>query len=252
MHSEKDMSLVEHLRDLRKKIVLCLIVIVLTLVGGLLAVNPILSYLKNAEPAKSIEWNAFSPFDAISIYMQCAILVSITVSMPFILYQLWDFVRPGLRVNEQKATIKYIPGAVFLFLLGAAFAYFIIFPMAFNFASSVSRNMGLNETYGISQYFTFMFNIITPMALLFELPVVVLFLTKLGILTPKRLKKMRKVSYLILVLIAALVTPPDFISDILVSIQMIILYEFSIILSSRVHRKHQAEERALDSGLDIA
>jgi sec-independent protein translocase protein TatC len=97
--------------------------------------------------------------------------------------------------------------------------------------------------YGAAQYFTFMFNIIIPMSLLFELPVVVMFLTKLRILNPQRLKKMRRLAYLILIIIATMVTPPDFISDILVSVPLIGLYEVSIALSARVYRKQLEHDR---------
>lgn len=246
MGQEQEMTLVEHLGDLRRVIIRSLLVAGIGLAGGLAAAKPLLDYLKAAPPASGMAWNVFSPWDAIGIYMKCAFVIALAVSLPYVLYQAWGFVRPGLRPVEQQATLRYIPGSAALFAAGVAFAYFIIFPMAFAFTSSVAQGMGLQETYGIAQYFAFMFNIILPTALLFELPVIILFLTRLGIVTPSKLRRMRKLAYLILAAIAVLVTPPDFISDILVAVPLILLYELSILLSARVYRKMQLQAYAAD------
>lgn len=241
------MSLLDHVGELRKRLLWSLIVLVISMIGGLFAAEPILDYLKSQPPANTIEWNAFSPWDPINIYMKFALIIGLSVSLPVILYHVWAFVKPGLRSIEQKATIKYIPFAVILFFSGLSFAYFVIFPMAFYFTSSVSKHLNLTETYGISQYFSFMFNILLPMALLFELPVVVMFLTKIRILNPKRLQKMRRLSYLVLVVISTLVTPPDLISDILVAVPLILLYEFSVLLSRMIYRKQLEQDRAWEA-----
>ncbi|WP_307719155.1 twin-arginine translocase subunit TatC [Paenibacillus agaridevorans] len=242
MGQEKEMTLVDHLGDLRKVIIRSLSVVGVALVIGLVVASPLLDYLKAVPPASGIAWNVFSPWDAVGIYMKCALVIALAVSLPYVLHQVWGFVRPGLRPEEQYVALRYIPGAAALFLLGVAFAYFILFPMAYGFTSKMAQRMGLQETYGVIQYFTFMFNIILPTALLFQLPVVVLFLTRLGIVTPSLLRRMRKVAYLALVAIAVLVTPPDFISDFLVAIPLVVLYELSILLSARAYRQQQALE----------
>ncbi|GAA3403026.1 twin-arginine translocase subunit TatC [Paenibacillus hodogayensis] len=244
MVQEQTASLVEHLTELRKRLIWVVVVLVVAMIGGFFVAKPILLYLMHAEPASSIiSLNTFSPWDAIRLYMQFSFAIGLVVTLPFTLTQIWLFVKPGLMPHEQKATLRYIPGAVFLFLLGLSFAYFIIFPMAFYFTSSVTKSLSLTETYGAAQYFTFMFNILLPMALLFELPVVVMFLTKLRILNPIRLKKLRRYAYLILVVIATIVTPPDLISDILVAIPMILLYEISIVLSARIYKVQQERDK---------
>jgi sec-independent protein translocase protein TatC len=242
-----DMALVEHLGELRKRIIRILIVLVISMIAGIIIAEPILDYLKSVEPASTITWNAFSPWDAISMYMKFAFIIGLIFTLPVLLYEVWAFVSPGLRPVEQKATLRYIPFAVLLFLAGLAFAYFVIFPLAFGFTSSVTKRLELTETYGISQYFSFMFNILLPMSLLFELPVVVMFLTKLRLLNPLRLKKIRKLSYFLLIVIGTTVTPPDVISDILVSIPLLLLYEFSVFLSSRVYRKQLAEDEEYEA-----
>jgi sec-independent protein translocase protein TatC len=237
MQDREAMPFLEHLGELRKRIIWSLVVFILALIAGLIAAEPLVHFLKNAEPALGIEWNVFSPWDSITIYMKVAFIIALTISLPFIMYQLWSFVKPGLKEQERTATIKYIPLALLFFLTGLAFAYFVVFPLAFHFTESVTLYLGLTQTYGIAQYFSFMFNILLPVSLLFEMPVLVMFLTKLGILNPERLRAARKISYLILVIVATMITPPDLISDLLVGVPLILLYEMSVWLSSIVYRK---------------
>jgi sec-independent protein translocase protein TatC len=119
------------------------------------------------------------------------------------------------------------------------------------FSTSLGASLNIEETFGAAQYFSFMFNIVIPLSIIFELPVVVMFLTKLRILNPKRLVKIRRIAYMALVVIAAIITPPDAISMILVFVPMIVLYEFSVLLSRFIYRKqleNDAErERAFDA-----
>lgn len=231
------MSVVDHLTELRKRIIYVLLMFLVGLVGGLFCARPIYDYLINADLAQGFILHAFSFWDGIGMYMKIAVAVSLVVSVPFIVYQLWAFISPGLRPEERSAALRYVPYVFILFILGVAFAYYIIFPMALSFTISITRSMGLQETYGISQYFSFMFNLVLPMALLFELPLLIMFLTKLRILNPLRLRKMRRYAYFTLVFIAVVITPPDFISDFLVTIPLLALYEFSVFLSAWVYRK---------------
>lgn len=241
------MSLMDHLGELRRRLIWVLAVFVITMIIGMVVSGPIIHYLKNVPPAKNIQWNAFSPWDSLRIYMNVSLAVGLVISLPFTLVQLWSFVKPGLRQEEQKATLLYIPGAFFLLLLGLSFGYFVVFPMAFRFSAVLTHQLGLTETYGAAQYFSFMFNIILPLSLFFELPIVVMFLTKLRVLNPIRMRKMRRYAYVVLVVLGALITPPDAISATIVAAPMIILYEFSVYLSRRVYRKQQQADRAWEA-----
>lgn len=225
------MTLVGHLQELRKRIIWVLIVLFISLIVGFIYAESLIEYFKNSPAAADIEWNVFRLQDAILIYMKFAFLIGLTITLPFALYQVWRFVAPGLTKKEKRATIWFIPSAFFLFLIGISFAYFITFPMIVKFLNEISVQLGTQQVYGLYEYFNLMFTLVVPFGLLFELPVIVVFLTRLGILTPKLLIKFRKIAYLILVIIAAAITPPDFISQILVAIPLILLYEFSIWLS---------------------
>ncbi|NRF91103.1 twin-arginine translocase subunit TatC [Paenibacillus frigoriresistens] len=242
MTTNEEMSLVEHLGELRKRIMWVLAVLVVGMVGGLISARPIIRYLKNIPPANSISWNVFSPWDALRLYMNFGLAVGILITLPVILYHIWAFVKPGLREAEQKASIIYIPYAFLLFLGGLSFGYWVVFPMAFYFTSSISHSLDITEMYGAAQYFTFMFNIILPLAITFEMPIVVMFLTKIRLLNPKRLHKFRRYAYMLLVILSTVITPPDAISAILVALPLIVLYEFSVFMSGFIYRKQLAKD----------
>lgn len=127
----------------------------------------------------------FSYTDGFLIYFKCALLVAVLITLPVFLYEVWAFIRPGLTQEEARVTFFYIPWSFILFLIGVAFSFFILFPMIAQFMGAINKSIGVTETYGISQYF----NIVFPVSLVFELPVVVLFLTRLNILNPQKLKK---------------------------------------------------------------
>ncbi|QKG85409.1 twin-arginine translocase subunit TatC [Kroppenstedtia pulmonis] len=249
--SEEDKYWMEHLTELRRRLIWVLITFVLTLVIGFLFAKPMIDFLKtdllDGTLGRTMELNIFSPGEALSIFMQFAFVVAFTITLPVALFQLWRFVQPGLTSSEQKATLTYIPFAVVLFLIGLFFGYYWIFPFLLQFMSKLTTTLGATETYGMYEFFRFMFRIVLPIAFLFELPVLIMFLTRIRLLRPDLLRKGRRYAYLGMVILAALVTPPDLISNILVSIPLIFLYEVSILLSTRVYHKMIREEAAREA-----
>jgi sec-independent protein translocase protein TatC len=244
---EEGMSLTEHLGELRRRIIWVLSVFTVCLIAGMYFAGPAIEWMKHTGPAEGIEWNVFSPWDPLRVYMQFSFAIAAFVTLPVMLYHLWAFVKPGLRPIEQRATLKFIPFSVLLFALGAAFGYYVVFPMAFYFTTVLTDSMGLTQTYGVTQYFTFMFNILIPLAMFFELPLVIMFLTAIRLLNPSRLHKIRKYAYFVLLIVSAVITPPDMVSAIIVCIPMIILYEISIVVSKIVFRKQQEQDRAWEA-----
>ncbi|WKL00352.1 twin-arginine translocase subunit TatC [Paenibacillus amylolyticus] len=243
----EEMSITEHLSELRKRLIYVLSIFVLGLIAGFFVADPVYQYLTKAESAKGFVLHAFSFWDGIGIYMKIAGLFSLIITLPFTVYQIWKFVSPGLKPHERKATLKYVPYVFLLFLTGMAFSYYVIFPMALAFTTAITEKMGLVETYGMKQYFSFLFGIVLPVSLLFELPLLIMFLTGLRILNPIRLRKMRRVAYFVLIFIAVVITPPDFISDLLVMIPLLLLYEISVLLSAIVYRKQLAADEEIES-----
>lgn len=239
LQEENLMPLLEHLGELRKRIIYVLIVLTLGLVLGLVVAEPAYNYLMSQEPANTMKLHTFSLWDGIGMYMKIALVIALIITLPFTAYQLWAFVKPALRRHEQRSTLTYVPFALIMFLVGLAFSYFVVFPLAFNFTRTVAGQLNLEETFGVIQYFTFMFSILIPISLLFELPLIIMFLTAIRILNPSRLRKMRKLAYFILAAVGVMVTPPDFISDVLVIIPLVALYELSLFLADIVYRKQR-------------
>lgn len=235
--SNPQMTYIKHLSELVRRLTRVLILFVVLFIGAFFFADHILQYLKNDPAASQISWHAFHLTDAIRVYMQIAFIVALGLTIPFALYQLWGFAAPGLEEKERRPILLYLPAAILLFVLGVLFAYVILFPMVVEFLSAMAVNVGAEQKIGIAQYFGFLFNLILPFGLIFELPLVVMFLTRIGIINPKTMSKMRKISYLVLVVIATFVTPPDPISDILVAIPLILLFEISLLLSRLVYRK---------------
>ncbi|MGZ9583838.1 twin-arginine translocase subunit TatC [Paenibacillus marinisediminis] len=247
---DDQMSIIDHITELRKRVIYVLIMLVVGLVGGLVAADPLYQFVISRPPANGFQFHSFSLWDGIGIYMKFALIVAFAISLPFAMYQLWAFVSPGLKPNERRETLKYIPFVFVLFLLGVTFAYTVVLPMAYQFTAGINQGLNLEETYGITQYFNFMFNIILPLGILFELPLVIMFLTAIRILNPIRLRKMRRFAYFGLIVLGVTLSPPDFISDFLVSIPLIILYELSVILSSFIYRKQLKKQREWEEEFD--
>ncbi|MED3662672.1 twin-arginine translocase subunit TatC [Ureibacillus sp. FSL K6-8385] len=235
----KEQSVIEHLEELRKRLIIVAGAFAVSLAAGCWFAPKLLLLLKKRPSAAGVEWNLFGYTDGIMIYLKCAFLLALLISLPIALHQIWLFVKPGLTEREAKYTMIFIPVSFLLFLVGIGFSYFILFPMMLEFLSKINQSIGATETYGINQYFSLLFNLTIPVGAVFELPVVILFLTNAGIVTPEKLKHMRKVAYFILVVTGVSISPPDFISDFLIIIPLLLLFEISIWISSwSMKRKH--------------
>src|SRR5699024_4997361 len=147
-----------------------------------------------------------------------AFIIGFILTGPMLLYQFWAFISPGLYRNERRLTLAYIPFTILLFLLGVGFSYFVLFPYAIHFMILLSNELQVEQTFGIHQYFTFLFQITLPFGFIFQLPLLAMFLTRLGMITPVFLRKIRKYAYFVLLIIAGLITPPDVVSQLIVMV----------------------------------
>lgn len=158
----------------------------------------------------------------------------------------------GPAQQRTEATLSYIPIVMVLMLIGMAFSYFILIPYIIQFTFDLSEDMGIETTIGINQYFGFLFRMVIPFGLIFQMPIMVLFLTQLGIITPTFLKKNGKYASFILLVAAALIAPPDLMTHIMITIIYDhTLYEISIYISKIGYRRHlKAEQKAIEESLD--
>lgn len=239
---DKELTVIEHLEELRKRLIIVLITFTIALTIGFWFAPKTLNFLKDQPIARGVDWNLFGYTDGIIIYLKCALILAILITLPIALFQIWLFVKPGLTEREAKGTAVFIPISFFLFLIGISFSYFILFPLMLNFLSNINTSIGAVETYGIKQFFTLLFNLTLPVGIIFELPVIVLFLTNIGIVSPEKLRKMRKVAYFILVIVGVSISPPDFVSDIVIIVPLLLLFEISILVSSWAEKRKRKKE----------
>ncbi|MFY0762258.1 twin-arginine translocase subunit TatC [Metabacillus dongyingensis] len=234
----KDIQLIEHLDELRQRIIKVLLAFILFFVGAFIFVQDIYNWLIRDLDEKLA---VLGPSDILWVYMMIACVFAIAATIPAAAYQTWKFIAPALTKDESKVTLRFIPGLFILFIIGICFGYFVLFPIVLGFLMSLSA--GQFETmFTADKYFRFIMNLTLPFGFLFEMPLVVMFLTRLGILNPVRLAKARKLSYFVLIVVSILITPPDFISDILVIIPLLVLYELSVTISKVVYMKRQVNE----------
>ena len=160
MEQEPEYTLVEHLAELRKRLIIVAVTFILSLTIGFSLAPRLLTFIKKQPTAMHVEWNIFGYTDGLMIYLKCALMLAILITLPIALYQTWLFVKPGISGEESKGTIMFIPASFLLFLAGISFSYFLLFPLMLNFMSNINESIGAIETYGMKQYFTFMFNLL--------------------------------------------------------------------------------------------
>lgn len=230
-------TLVEHLTDLRKRMIYSLVVLCATFIGSLVFVNRIFNILEH--PLGKIHLAVLGPGDVIQIYFMIAGFSALGLSLPFLLYQIWKFVKPALTPKETKFALTLLPFVFMMFVFGVLFAYFVIFPVLLHFLLRIAeQNFQIVMT--AERYFSFLTNITLPFGFIFEMPIVLLFLTEVGIITAKSLSKARKYAYFAIVVFASLISPPELISHLSVATPMMALYEMSIILC-RLEMKRKAK-----------
>ncbi|WP_406684182.1 twin-arginine translocase subunit TatC [Seonamhaeicola sp. MEBiC1930] len=171
-----------------------------------------------------------------------AILAGFVISFPYVIYQLWKFVSPGLHQNERKHSRGFIVISSLLFFMGVLFGYYIVTPLSINFLANYSVSETVDNQIDISSYIALVRSSALASGLIFELPIIIYFFTKIGLVTPEVLKKYRKYALVIVLILSAIITPPDIASQVIVAIPIIILYQVSIFISKMVVRNQKRKE----------
>ncbi|MGX5819942.1 twin-arginine translocase subunit TatC [Chitinophaga lutea] len=176
------------------------------------------------------------------LQFKLAFVIGLVGALPYVLYEFWKFVKPALKDNEAQGTRGVIFWISLQFLLGVAFSYFLIAPFMINFLASYSISDVIKNEYFVDDYFGLMTQIVIGMGCLFEMPILVYFLTKFGVLTPNFMRNYRRHAIVVILILAAVITPPDVLDQLLVFIPLYGLYEISILISSKVYKKMAKEE----------
>jgi sec-independent protein translocase protein TatC len=183
--------------------------------------------------------------DEFSTHIWTSILVGFVVAFPWVLYQVWRFISPGLKSTEKKYSSGFIIVCSLLFFIGVTFGYFVIAPLSVHFMMTYNLSPEISTEPSLSSYIGYIRASILASGLLFELPVIIYFLTKIGLATPEGLRKNRKFALVIVLIVAAVITPPDIASQIIVAIPVLILYEVSIFISKFVLYRQKRRKRKL-------
>ncbi|MFC7060390.1 twin-arginine translocase subunit TatC [Halobacillus seohaensis] len=238
-----EMNITDHLSELRKRIIWSLGSFIVFFIVGFVFIRDIYGFLEKDIP---IQLSVTSPGEIIWIYFTIASIIAIIVSLPMLCLQLWLFIKPALTSKEKKVSLGYIPAIFLLFVAGLSFGYTVFVQLILPFLLSLNEGM-FNELFTVERYFRFVFRVTIPFAILFEIPIIIMFLTSLGIINPELLVKIRKYAYFVLIVVGTMISPPDFILQIVVAVPLIILYEVSIILSRIVYRKKlRAQQELMD------
>lgn len=270
--TEGEMTFLQHLEELRWHIIRAILAVVAGAILAFLFKNIIFDkvilapntpdFISNrllcqlAEkvnvPALCINQN---PVELISIKMSGQFTTHINISLvaglilafPYVFWEFWSFFRPALYEKERKYARGAVTMASLLFMTGILFGYFIITPLSINFLGSYRVSEIVTNQINITSYISSVTSVALSAGITFELPIVVFFLARIGVVTPEFLRKYRRHAIVLVLIVAAVITPPDIFSLILVSIPLVLLYEVSIFIAARVVRKRAEDDAAADA-----
>ena len=244
--SAEKQPFLSHLEELRKRLVVCAIGVgagfVIAYIFAERLFQLLVAPLKAVMPEgdQLIFTNLPEMFFA---YIKVAFIAGIMAASPLIFYQLWMFIAPGLYRKEKKMAIPFVISSTILFVGGALFGYFVVFPFGFKFFIGFS-NEYVKALPSVKQYFSFSMKLLFAFGAVFELPVIIFFLSKMGIVTPQFLRQKRKYAILLTFALAAILTPPDVITQCMMAGPLIVLYEIGILVSRIAQKKKEGGETA--------
>ncbi len=233
---QKEYPLIEHLEEIKKRLKYIIIVLLILFIAGYSQGKWLVNFFQ-APILKVLPENATLTILEITemffVEVKVSFIAALIVATPFILYQLWLFVAPGLYMHERKYIFSFVFFATILFLLGAAFAYFIVFPFGFKFFLSYIANPDykVDATLSMSFYVSFVIHLVMAFGIVFELPAVVFLLAKIGLINDEMLIKYRRYAIVIIFILAAVLTPPDPLSQIIMALPLLLLYQLSIYIA---------------------
>ena len=220
----REMTLVGHLGELRRRI----IVSVVSVVVGALAAYYYIDELMRFVTAPAGKLYFMSPAEGFFAYLKLAVFAGFMLALPVVLWQVWAFVAPALTSGEKKWAFIMVPGAVALFFTGVAFAYLLVWPAAVKFFLGFGSE-SLQPMLSLGQYLSFLLSFILPFGIIFDLPLVLLVLAKMGIISSRFLAKQRRVMVVVAFIVGGIITPtPDIFTQTMMAVPIILLYEASI------------------------
>lgn len=244
MPMDEKTPLLGHLEELRRRLIACAVAVAVGFAVSYVFAEEIFQVLiwplktQMKEGEKLVFTNLPEMF---FIYLKTAFVAGILFSTPYVFLQAWLFVAPGLYRNERRYLIPFVVSSTVLFVGGALFGYFVVFPLGFQFFLSFGSEH-IQALPSVQEYFSLSIRLLFAFGLVFELPVILFFLAKVGIVTPGFLKENRKYAILMAFIVGAILTPPDVISQFMMAIPLIVLYEIGILVTRIAVRNGREEE----------
>lgn len=240
--NEKRMSFLEHLEEFRWRILKSLAAVVVTSIVAYIFSEHLLNLLIRPVPS-DVQMIFISPTGAFLVRIKVALIFGLLGGLPVVFYQAWQFIFPGLLDSEVKVVSVVVLSATVCFLLGAAFALFIILPLGLRFLFSFQTDQ-LMPMPDISSYIGFAGRLFLAFGVVFELPLLSFILSKMGILTPDFLRRQRRYAVVIIFIAAAILTPPDVITQIMMAAPLVLLYEISVWISAMATKEKTDQQEA--------
>ena len=264
MASDASMSFLDHLEELRRRIIISLIAITICILISLWFKDPaveiirrpvdiplnvqlanwidrsvgsngsfmaFLSITLKAKAASTVQLNKTGAGEAIMAFLKIAVTFGVLLASPIVLYQAWAFVFPALTQQERKFALPLFLIIVFFFLVGVVFAYFIVLPVVVQFAAGLFANVGVGNLWSIDRYVGFATNMLLAFGIAFELPIVMAFLSRIGVINAQGFRERQRYAIMFIFVAAALLTPADLLSMLLMAIPLILLYQLGIFLA---------------------
>jgi sec-independent protein translocase protein TatC len=231
LSSEQKQTIIEHLEELRKSLIISVVAIIIAAVFCFSFNEQILEIILSPLTSLNERLIVTGVTEAFFVKLQLSLLGGVVFAFPVVAWAIWRFVKPALFPHERKYVYILLPTSIILFTSGVLFAYFGILRLVLNFLIYIAGK-NLETMFKVDQYVSFVMAFTIPFGLVFELPVIVFFLTKLGIITPQKLSRSRKYAILTIVILAAALTPgPDPVSQLLMAVPVYLLYEVSILVA---------------------
>jgi sec-independent protein translocase protein TatC len=237
-NDKKEMSFFDHLDEFRSRLIRILLAVVAGSIGGYFLTKPALRLLKHLA---GVELQALSPQVPIYVVTKLSIALGVVIASPLIFWQIWMFVSPGLYPREKKYALPVVVSAVFLFFLGCFFA-FLCLPISLRFLEQFAGGI-VEMKYSLDDFVSYVTSFVLGFGLVFETPLVLFFLAKIGIIDYKFLAKNRKYVILIVLIVGAILSPPDVVSQMIVSLPVYFLFELSLLMIKFTGSVRKPEKR---------
>ena len=240
-HTENagEMDVLDHLRELRGRLLVCLGTLALWLLAGLYFAPQLLKAFLGLGERYGYRYVYLSPEELLTEYFAVAFALSLVLTLPVLLWELWAFLRPALNREERGAVLAALLGSAVFAGLGVVFAYRVMIPFMLRFFLSLGEESGVAGAVSVRNYISLLLTLFLVFAAVFELPVASVLLTWFGVLTPEAMRRSRRAVIPLIFLLAAVITPPDVVSQVMTAVPLLGLYELSILLCSLLMRSRR-------------